>query len=266
MTPAMSQAPETMAHTPVIQAPSAAFDVISIRRSKPDSNQSGIDADDLTFVATNVSIKTLLVQAYGIRGNRISGLPGWTDTARFDVNAKVVDPDVKMLKVIREQRRAMLVGMLMDRFHVKVHTEEKVLPVFFLIRTKNGPKFKESAAVESDGVTPGAPGTTIHSTIHSFEMTAHAVTLASVARSLSNQLDRNVIDETELTGTYDLQLKWSPEESAPLNADAGQSSISDAAAPSIFIALQDQLGLKLIPAKRPVPTLMVDHIEQPSEN
>ncbi len=212
---------------------------------------------DGSFAATNLSLKTLLSAAYGFRDDLIYGVPSWAESARFDVDAKVVDPDVDALKKLTlEQRRAMLVPILTDRFHVQVHTETKIRPEYELVVTKDGPKFKKSAMPAANSGTE----------IHNHDMTATAVPISSLTDQLSSQLDRTVVDKTELKDTYDLHLKWTPEQAAMAGPDGGEHSDSSDAAPSIFTALQEQLGLKLQPVKGPVETLIVDRADPPTEN
>jgi bla regulator protein blaR1 len=97
-----------------------------------------------------------------------------------------------------------------------------------------------------------------HSSNGVMDLTANAVKLKNLTNVLSNQLDRNVIDKTGLTGEYDLHLKWTP--------DNAPQPIADDAPPLLFTAIQEQLGLKLQPGKGPVDTLVVDHVDQPTEN
>ena len=206
-----------------------------------------------------MSLKHLLVISYGIREGLISGLPGWADSARYDVSAKVTDPDLKaMRRTSREQRQEMLAAILADRFHLQTHFEQKTLPVYELVIAKGGPKLKESAAQPSDA-NPNAPGNT---NVRNTDMTATGVRLSELAGNLSFPLDRTVIDKTGLTGRYDFRLQWTDDNVANAAADAGATN----APPNIFTAIQEQLGLKLQPAKGPVKTLVIDHVEQPTEN
>lgn len=136
--------------SPAQQAPAVptpAYDVASIAPNKSDSGVSSSQWHDGNFTATNASLKSLLVNAYGIRDGLISGLPGWAESARFDVKAKIVDPDLDTLKKLtREQYGDMLAVVLTDRFHLKVHKETKILPVFDLLVAKNGFKLQQSPA------------------------------------------------------------------------------------------------------------------------
>ncbi len=241
-----------------------AFDVVSIKPNKSSSgNNNSTSFSSESFSATNVSVKMLLEDAYDVKQDLIYGLPGWASSDRFDINAKIVEPDLELLKKLTpKQAEGMLQAILVDRFQLKVHTETKTLPVYEMVVVKDGPKFKASAPEGSpedkspNGVARGAM--TVQSSVQNTELTGHAIPLASLANMLTDQLHRTVIDKTGLTGQYDLLLKWT--------ADDGTDASSDSSTPSIFTALQEQLGLKLQSAKGPVDTLVVDRVELPSEN
>lgn len=235
------------------------FDVVSIKPNKSGSGNVNTNTSSDSFSATNVSVKMLLEDAYGVKQDLIYGLQGWANSDRFDIKAKIVEPDFVVLrKLTPAQRRTMLQALLVDRFQSKTHIETKTLPVYELVLAKDGPKFRASAAEGSpedkspNGV--GRGGMMVQNT----ELTGHAIPLASLADMLTNQLHRTVLDKTGLTGQYDLLLKWT--------ADDGTDASSDSSTPSIFTALQEQLGLKLQSSKGPVDTLVVDHVEMPSEN
>ncbi len=133
------------------QAPQLEYDAITIKPNDSGTDGTSTSMGDSTFQAKNVAIKRLLVRAYGVRQELISGLPDWANSARFDVNAKVVDPDPAVLKKLTpEQRRQFIVALLRDRFHLQVHIEVKTLPVYELTLAKDGPKFHASAADEAE--------------------------------------------------------------------------------------------------------------------
>jgi bla regulator protein blaR1 len=175
-------------------------------------------------------------------------LPGWAEEARYDIRAKVTDADPKVLDGIsREQRRALMAAMLEDRFHLKLHAVTKNLPVYDLMVARGGPRFSESVR---HGVEP-------HLEIRNTEYSATDASILGLSYFLEEVLERTVIDKTRLTGAYDLHLQWAPDLAGAPDSDTF---------PSIFTALQEQLGLKLQPNKGPVKTLFVDHLERPSEN
>lgn len=245
--PAPAQSVGTKIKTPV-------YDVATIKPNNSMSGSMGIDSNADMYSATNVSLKLLLENAYGIKQNLISGLPGWAESAHYDIVAKVVDADLTTMRnLTREQRRGMLQQLLADRFQLQSHIETKTLPVFELVTASGGPLFKESP-VPTDGSKPHE-GTSIQNQ----DMTAQGISMASLGYSLSEVVERTVIDKTGLKGKYDLRLKWRRE-------DDPSKEVRDDSAPSIFAAVQEQLGLKLQPAKGPVETLVIDRIAMPSEN
>jgi uncharacterized protein (TIGR03435 family) len=242
-----SPAQSTPAQADAIKLP--AYDVGSIKLNKSGSGSVDIDSNISTYSATNVSLKHLLESAYDIKPDLISGIPGPLDSARFDIQAKIVEPDIAAIKKLSgKQQAAMLLPFLEDRFKIKAHTETKTLPVYELVVVPSGPKLTQSAAKgdHDSGIN-----------IHNQELKATDVSMASLASSLEGQVHRHVIDKTGLADHFDLTLKWTPDDGRDTQADSG---------PSIFTALQEQLGLKLQPAKGPVETLVIDHAEMPSEN
>ncbi len=233
-----------------------AYDAVVIKLNNGLGRGTHVDMDDTTFRATNVPLKHLLVNAFGIREGLMFGLPAWADSLRYDVSAKVTDPDMKVVSHLsREQRQAMIAAILIDRFHLKTHIDLKTLPVYELVVAKDGPKLTASA-VAADSTAPG------NMNVHNTDMTATGVTLSDLAGNLSFPLDRTVIDKTGLTGRYDFRLQWTADNVVNGAAD---NSAADAP-PNLFTAIEEQLGLKLQPAKGPVETLVVDHVEQPTEN
>ncbi len=239
------------------------YDIVSIHpnNSATGSSRMSTNAGILTF--TNVNIKQVLAYAYGIREGLISGLPAWAESAHFDISAKVAEPDMTALKAMSgEQRRAMFVPVLADRFGVIVHTETKTLPLYELVLDKGRPKFKEYVppAGEDAAKGPGLGAGSIN--MRGFNMTATGIPMKSLAETLSRQVDKTVIDKTGLSGKYNLELKFTPD---GFRMNGGVVDPTDEA-PSIYTALQEQLGLKLVPAKGPVVMLVVDRLKMPTEN
>lgn len=162
-----AQAADTKSKTPV-------FDVETI---KPNNTMSGSTSTHTTadmFWATNLSLPLLLEDAFGIKQNLISGLPGWAQSAHYDIVAKIVDGDLATLrKLTREQRRAMLQQLLADRFQLQSHIETKTLPVFELVVAKGGILFKERPGSGGDGKSD--EGTSINNN----DMTARNIPMES---------------------------------------------------------------------------------------
>ena len=229
-----------------------AYDVVSVKMNQSDSSNMSIDSNRAHYVASNVSLKTLVSSAYGIKEDLISGIPGWANSARFDLEAKIVEPDMEALKKLNpKQEQSLMKPVLADRFQLKTHTATRILSVYEMVLAKDGPKFKPSSTVDPSG---RGEGTSIQNTV----FTAHAITMSSLADSLSCQLHRTVIDKTGLDGKFDLSFSWRP-------AYGPGASPEDSEA-SIFTALPEQLGLKLRSSKGPVETLVIDHVAMPSEN
>lgn len=252
---ALGYCPNSVAQQPAPTLP--VYDVVVIKQNNTLSRHMSIDMDQDTFRAENVTLKQLLVNAYGIREGLMFGLSGWADSSRFDVTAKVAATDLEAFDSLsREQRQAMLAALLVDRFHLKTHTEIKTLPVYELVVAKGGPKLKTSIVPPPNTKNPDPLGLG-NLNVQNTNITATGVTLSDLAMNLSFPLDRTVINKTGLTGRYDFQLRWTAE-------DAGVGATD--APPDLFTAIQEQLGLKLQAAKGPVKTLVVDHVEQPTDN
>lgn len=258
---ATAQAAEAGSTKPANAAPtSAAYDVVSIRPNNQGPGSVRVSTNLNVYAATNVSLIDLLQDAYHLQTNMISGEPKWADSARFDIHAKVLDADVEDLKKLtNEDRQRMLRGLLGDRFRLQAHTEVKMLPVYELVvvgnGAKTGSKLKEIAPEDRNtpynGVSSGGLS------IHNGNLTAHYRSMDNFADSLSFQVHRTVLNKTGLPGYYNFQLSWTRDD-AP--------AAEDAAAPPLFTALEEQLGLRLVSTKGPVETLVVDHAEMPTEN
>jgi len=236
------------------------YDVAAIKPNHSGSGSTSVHTQDRTYIATNLSLKDLLQQAFNINRSLISGLPGWAESASYDIDAKVLDLDPAYEKSIPDEvRRAMLRKLVEDRFHLKTHIETKTLPVYDLVIAKAG--LKLTALPPEPPETPESKGKGASMNTHNSDLTATNVEMPGLAHYLTDRVQRTVIDQTGLTAHYNLKLKWTPDNYMVNGAPATNDD-----APGIFTALEDQLGLKLQPGKGPVDTLVVDHIEVPSEN
>ena len=234
------------------------------------------------FVANGVNLSTLIQIAYNVKENQISGAPSWFNSDRFDIQAKPDDAAAaEMQKLPPEQRsersRQMLQSLLADRFKLKLGHETKELSVYFLSVAKNGPKFHESAVPNQQGPAGSPPRRGIMMNGRG-QLTMSDAKLDMFANVLSHQLGRIVLDKTGLTGKYDFTLHWTPgpnEGSMMPGPGPGPGREGPGGAPppppeesgpSLFTALQEQLGLKLESQKAPVEILVIEHVEKPSEN
>ena len=261
-------------------APTRTFDVVSI---KPNHDRGGpfrFGNDPGRLVAENVSLKFLLQIAYRVKDAQISGAPAWTDSDRYNIEAKSDDSSADMLRKLSEeeqeaQARLMLQSMLADRFKLALHHEMKELPVYVLVLAKNGSKLHESADTPDAPAPSGPPAPNEPQRRHTLRMngpgnvSAIAQNLDILADVLSHQLGRPVLNQTGLKGNYDFTLKWTPDmahRQMPGGTPGDAAPPPDVSGPSIFTALQEQLGLKLESQKGPEDTLVIDHVERPSEN
>ena len=227
------------------------YDVVSIKQNISEEQSWGMNLHEDTFTASNVPLKPIIAFAYDIKSDLIYGLSGPVTSINFDIHAKVLPPDAgQPRKFTDQQLQAMIIPLLADRFHLKAHLEPKELPVFDLVVAHGGPKIKLDPS-ERTGSGWGINGQNDLKVLE-----GKTATMADLADILSDQVDRKVIDKTGLTGHADITLKWSDE----VAMEQGGNTTS------IYTALEDQLGLKLVPSKGPVDTLVIDHAEMPTEN
>ena len=241
------------------------FEVASIRPSKPDT-RSTFGVGNGVSVGTNVTLKTLIAFAYGLQQYQILDGPGWISSDHFDIEARAADP-----KTPPDRLRVMMQYLLADRFKLAVHRESKLSNVYDLLVPKGGPRIALSADQTSPDVNgpspPGAGPNRGAIMLGPGSMIGNGAPISQFVSLLSQRLDRTVIDKTNLTGRFDIRLQWTPEVvENPLSPAGDPLPISPQDAPLIFAAIQDQLGLKLKPAKELVEFLVVDHVEKPSEN
>jgi len=242
------------------------FDVAAIRENQSDHTaRSHIisSPNDSRFTAINVPMKMLIQFAFGIPESRILGGPAWISTTKFDIDAKAdssIDDQMRALSSDqgKAQKRLMLQALLADRFQLTVHPESRELPMYALVVARNGPKFLDSKV----------NGTKIDGGNGRIRIQGGENSVALLAEQLANNLGRPVVDQIGIQGRYDLTLQWAPDDGAApkLGGTDVSSAALDSPGPSIFTAIQEQLGLKLESRKGPVQVLVIDHIDQPSEN
>jgi uncharacterized protein (TIGR03435 family) len=207
----------------------------------------------------NISVQSLVREAFGLEDDRILGAPGWVKEDRFDIEAKVAESDIPVLKNMTvDQRRAMLGPLLEERFNLKFHFESRVLPFYALVIARGGSKMKEFTP-------PGNPAANGLRYLGRGHLEARGTSMEFVGQVLAQQLGRTVVDKTGLNGKYDFSLQWEPDDPFP-NAGNDNGLPQDASSPSLITALQEQLGLKLEARKDQISVLVIDHIEAPSPN
>lgn len=242
-----------------------AFAIVSIKRHGSASGGGGREGcyvDSCHFV--DRPLLAFIMVAYDLSQKPIHGDPLAGDSDLFDLDAKIDPADLPTTVLSSHQLADMLQPVLADRFHLRVHHETRNLPVYNIVLAKGGLKMKESspfapASPGSPASLTGAPaGSCYHTAVGSGLRVERNCTMGDIKIILEGPSGRYLIDKTGLTGRYDFELHWMPDD-AP--ADSGL-----AAGPAFFTAVQEQLGLKLESAKAPVDVLVVDSAEPPSPN
>ena len=228
------------------QTPS--FDVATVKPNNSGSGNSGIRTSKGEFSMTNVTLKDWIKMAYDVKDYSLSA-PPWLADERFDVVAK--PPSGVQLDWYKPQvYKPMLQRLLVDRFKLAFHRETKTLPAYALVADKGGTKVEPAEA-------SGPQGTTVGRGL----LAGTRLSMADFAGQLSGKVDRPVQDLTGLQGVYNFKVTWT-EEDRPA---AEPAEITPG--PSLFTAIQEQLGLKLEGRKLPIEILVIDHIERvPTEN
>jgi uncharacterized protein (TIGR03435 family) len=265
-------APMVRAQSPTAQSagPGDSFEVVSVKPSDPGGRNSFVNiTPGGGFRATNITLKFLVHVAYHLQDFQISGGPAWITSDRYDIEAKSSGgPQVDIRKMNEPQRdeyvkqiQLKLQNLLADRFHMAIHRETREAPVYELVLAKGGPKLTPAAADEGKGprgmrMRPG-------------QFEGMGATVQMLAETLSDAMSRKVIDKTGITGSYNFKLEWTPEpgQMAP-PPGTGNEAVppADPSGPSIFTAVQEQLGLKLESAKGPIEVVVIDAVEKPSAN
>ncbi len=281
------------------QTPAPVFDVASVKLDASCATRAG-RGGSVPFSTGRLNLECITLQdlietAYGMFADggsfnpgmpklSISGGPGWVQSGHYDVAAKA-----EGAARVEQMMGPMMRALLEDRFKLKVHRESKETPVYALTVAKNGFKLQpvKEGCVPIDlnhlpqPPEPGKPmpnfcgNVSMRMNGQSVTMDAHGMSLQDFSARLSTMLDRKVIDKSGVAGVFDFHLEFAPDEATAMfrggrggGGDAGGNPAPavEIAGPSIFDALQEQLGLKLLPDKGPVESLVIDHVEKPSGN
>jgi uncharacterized protein (TIGR03435 family) len=265
------------------------FDVVSVKRSAPDGGGSIVGDVRGQYQAINVPVRVTITNAWNLRDHQIVGAPDWLARDRFDILAK--EPEGTFTD---EQRRLMMQALLRERFKLQAHLEMREMPLYNLVLLRAdgrpGPELKPTAvdcaalrkARAAGGGTPAdppRPTPTIDERApcsqrgffgpQGVTINASGRTLDQIATTLGTYADRTVVNRTGLKGEYDMLLKFRPEAGGPMGGLAPPLSttgdpVSDLA--TLAVAVREQLGLRLEPARGPVQVLVIDSISLPTEN
>jgi uncharacterized protein (TIGR03435 family) len=268
--------PQSQAQSP---APRPEFEVASIKLGAgPGKPQFFGSRSPGTLIAQNINLRFIIRVAYGVRSFEVLGGPGWIDSDTFDITAKTktADDGAKTPPPRIPEMFAMLQPLLEDRFKLKTHRETRELPVYLLTAAKGGLKMKPRDCPQFTDDNPPPPGPCnpmgtrggTNGTNRTLEGTA--ATMEGLIMTIANTTRREIIDKTGLTGRFDFHLEWAPDEAMAASSDFNESTrpvpLNNASGPSLFTALQEQLGLKLESDKVPVQVLVIDHVERPEAN
>ena len=259
------------ATTLAAQTPTAtpSIDVISVKPNPHDVG-GGIALRPDGLYAENAPLRFLIRIAFNqqFAESQIVNMPSWADD-HFDIVAKISVgmPDLQSLDRAHYTtlRSQLLQQALIDRFQLKTHTELREGPVYALVIAKSGSKLHATEPnPPREYVTPEGERVQLGLTVTNNMIAGHAIHIADLVKAMRSSagLDRVVIDRTGLTGNYDFVMNWTPD-LAPTPQDNGAPATNF---PSLFTAIQEQLGLKLEPARGPVNMLVIDHVEKPSVN
>jgi uncharacterized protein (TIGR03435 family) len=265
--------------TAVIQAKppqvAPAFEAASVKPSAPDAQGQHLRREPGGRVSiSNVPLRELIKFVYQLQDFQIDGVPAWASSESFDIVAKAAEDVPPVLPgTAVDPLIVMLRTLLADRFRLQVHRESREMPAYALVLSKPGvlgaglkrsttdcPAIaREQQATRS--AQPSSVGSQCGFRAALGVITSGGFPLSQLLNPLSQLVRRPVVDRTGLQGGFDYELRFAPE-----NLQAGAPNAADPGGASVFTALQEQLGLKLEPARVPIEVLVVDHIERPTSD
>ena len=235
------------------------FEVATIKPGQPNQPGKNIGFRGREFRARNFNVYDLIGFAYGLHTKQVVGGPEWLDAQLFDISGV---PDVEGQPSMA-QMNMLMESLLTERFQLKFHYEKRELPVY-AITVKGAPKMDVSKASADAGSGFGFR--------RLGDLRVRNMTMAEFAKWMQRSVtDRPVVDQTGLKDRYDFSLKWTPDDSqfAQFRSTGAVPQVNpdDAnAPPSLYTAMQEQLGLKIEPTKAMDEVMVIDHVEKPSEN
>lgn len=209
------------------------------------------------FAAKNYTLRVILSAAYNLTPKAISGGAAWVDSDSYDILAEAPGE----VRPTLDEQMTMLRKLLSERFNLTLHREQKEFPIYALTVAKNGPKLTASA---SDTSPEGSPPLVFFLSPEGARLPGRNATMSELASVMQRAaLDRPVVDKTGLTGRYDFDLEWMPDETQFGGAVRGTPEFPK---PDLFAAMQQQLGLRLEAARGPIEALVIDRVERPTAN
>lgn len=259
----------------------ASFEVAIIKPSSAGETQFSMGFTDggRGFQATNATVRDMIQEAWNVKSaNQIQGVSGWVSTERFDIEARMTDAKAQSLAALPlgdriSQVRLMRQSLLEERCGLKMHSSTRESTFFELLPAKGGPKLKPTRMIPADAAMgaqahPAAgpriqrrgPGQVEATDVSMSMLTDFLGRLTELGSNGGFSVGELIVDKTGLSGVYDWTLNWMPQ------STAGSDASLNAAGPSLYTALEEQLGLQLKKTKGPVEVLVIDHVERPSGN
>jgi uncharacterized protein (TIGR03435 family) len=244
------------------------FEVSTVKPAKGDEPSGTLFTPDSVRIV-NIPLISILCTGFRTELSNIFGAPAWVRVRNFNIEAKV-DPEeaVRLASLNLDARRAMLLPLVVERFHLKYHLEKREVTIYSLVVAKGGIKMKEITPAASGSKGASQPSSLLN--MGPGRVESNGTPLAFLALRLSDEVGKTVVDHTGLSGNYAFVLEWTPESSLESGSAAGESrSQTDpvaTAASSVFTALQEELGLRLEPNKQLGDVVVIDSIEMPTEN
>lgn len=250
------------------------FDVVSIKLYGPNNLRISIATKPDGVAVSGMPMHMILREAFGVTNDRLLGEPAWAGTSRYDLDAKVAPDEAPRFKQLTNtQQWQMLLPVLEERCALQYHHETRELTVYSLVAARGGPKLQASMPAKTNtGQAPGPSRASAGASVSEamFTISGHGQSTATIARWVSLTLGSTVLDKTGLTGAYDYTLSFVPDDSMKAGilppGSGGGAPPAETDGPSIFAALQEQLGLKLVAQKQPVDVIVIDHMEPPTAN
>lgn len=225
------------------------WDVVTVRPGDPNGTNSGINVQGRNVVVTRKSVETMLLFGYGVHKTQIANAPSWVRSELWSVKGYADVPGQPSVP----QFQSLIRKLLVERFGLITHTEQRELAVYALTVAKGGPKIVKSA-----GDPNGLPDENDRENSGQRTMQVENMTMREFCLLLTYFMDRPVVDQTRLEGRYDFRLEWTFDES--------RTSTDVNAPPSVFTAIQEQLGLKLEAVRTPAPVMVLDAVHRPDSN